>query len=171
MDLSHLIGKRIVSAWTVPSCEILFLVDDLQQLYELTPGDVAKRTKAIRCFIAVEGTHALRNGTVEKAGPLGIISQPVQDSWASISEAAIVTDKGTCRITTAIFNAKQAETCPLFISAVKGYPPQESVSLADFARCFEDKQNDGQASLRKKDVQGVQSRVSPSTRGSTRTLH
>lgn len=171
MDLSHLIGKRIVSAWTVPSCEILFLVDDTQQLYELLPGNINKRTQGIRCFIAVEGTQSLRDATIEKAGPAAVISQPVGHKWASVCETIIITSKGACRITTAVFNAREHETCPLFITAVKGYPPQESVILADFARSFKEDKDDGAGSLRKEGVQGVQSGVSTPTSGGARTIH
>jgi hypothetical protein len=171
VDLSHLIGKRIVSAWTVPSCEILFLVDETQQLYELTPGDVAKRTSAIRCFVSVEGASAFRDGRVEKAGPAAVISQPVGSKWASISETIIITSKGSCRLTTAAFNAQENETCPLFIAPVKGFPPQESIMLADFTRCFKEEETDGQASLRNEAVSGVQSRVRKEKGGIPPTLH
>lgn len=171
MDLSHLIGKRIVSAWTVPGCEILFLVDDKQQLYELLPGDITKRTNAIRCFIGVDGAQAFRDATIEKAGAAATITQAVGKKWASVSESIFLTNKGICRITTAVFNAKENETCPLHVAAVKGFPPQDSIYLANFARAFKEEDNDGTASLRKKDVQGMQSGVSTTSGGSTRTLH
>jgi hypothetical protein len=171
VDLSHLIGKRITSAYTLPSCEILFLVDQKQQLYELLPGDIGKRTDAIRCFIAVDGAHAFHDATIEKAGPAATVTQAVGKKWASVTETIFITNKGACRITTAVFNAKENETCPLFVEAVKGFPPEDAVYLANFARAFKTEENDGTANLREEKLQGVQPRFSAPTGGGFRTIH